>query len=221
MYFADAAGIHGLQWVHQFAEGTFKPFLPYYGVLFATGMFIWMDRQALLSLGGKFVGVIAVLVSATQIAVWSAKGSPHPWIVPTMVWLVSCLVIRYAAWNPKAQVAGVVRKLGLITYPLYLIHFTVGVWIIRNLVKAGLSPLTALAISVMIALVLALIISTKGEPALRNLFRKFLMKLEVAIKDASWVSLLCRPGRQIGRASIQQVIEPLPAPNAEPAPTRG
>jgi peptidoglycan/LPS O-acetylase OafA/YrhL len=60
------------------------------------------------------------------------------------------------------------RTLGLITYPLYLIHNVVGSAIIRVLVDAGLDSSLAVAAGLCIVVLVCWFICTKIEPAIRR-----------------------------------------------------
>jgi len=197
LYFAEALGVRGLGWVHLFAEGTLKPLLPYYGVFFALGIFLWLDRRHLLGLGGKVVAFCALVTGAVQVAEWATKTLGHSWIIPTAVWLLCCVVIRYARWTPGPKTASFVRALGLTTYPLYLVHFTLGVWMIRTLVQAGLRPLSALVISMFLVVLLAYILANYLEPVIKRALRRVMAAADVALEKTWRSSLLYRRGTQL------------------------
>ena len=72
----------------------------------------------------------------------------------------------------SSETAGYLRTLGLITYPLYLIHNVVGSAIIRVLVDAGLDSSLAVAAGLGIVVLVCWFICTKIEPAIRRLLGK-------------------------------------------------
>jgi peptidoglycan/LPS O-acetylase OafA/YrhL len=210
IYLANSLGVRGLGWVNIFAEGTLKPLLPYYGVFFALGVFIWLDRNRLLSGAGKVTALAAFAVGAIQVGEWATHSLGHSWPIPTTAWLLSCLVIRYATWTPGPRIASFVRMLGLTTYPLYLIHFSLGVWIIRSLVQAHISPLSALASAVSIVVVVSFALANNLEPVIKRAMRRPLKTVDAALQNAGWASFLYRQSFRLDPGAM-------PPPPAAPA----
>jgi peptidoglycan/LPS O-acetylase OafA/YrhL len=59
------------------------------------------------------------------------------------------------------------RTLGLITYPLYLMHNITGTAIIRVLIDAGLDPILSVWIQLGMLILICWFICAKAEPAIR------------------------------------------------------
>lgn len=85
------------------------------GVFFAIGMLLWQKRYSLMTL---FVAVGIVAVFARSQAI-SEQGA----IVAPLVWLAATVAVVLSA---KLGGSWSARTIGLMTYPLYLIHNEVG-----------------------------------------------------------------------------------------------
>jgi peptidoglycan/LPS O-acetylase OafA/YrhL len=97
------------------------------------------------------------------------------------VLLIAIAADRSRRWTGTASPAAVgysttgyvlrthyLRTLGLITYPLYLIHNVVGSAIIRVLVDAGLNDSLAVAVGLSLLVLVCWFICAKIEPAIRR-----------------------------------------------------
>lgn len=194
LYFADFAGISHLAWVHIFAEGPLKPALLYYGVLFALGTFIWLDRQGMSSVLGRKVAIGTLVICAIQVALSGAHDRPNLWEVPFIAWGVSVFAIRYINIKPGIHASRLIRLMGLATYPLYLIHFTIGCFAMRTLVTHGVPPYVALALTVVGLVCAACLITLVFEPRLRRVLRVGLLRLETPLRTTAASKILLRPG---------------------------
>jgi exopolysaccharide production protein ExoZ len=166
--------------------GFGKPrlFLTTYGGCFALGIAI---RDWAVGRGNKetfATGVIGLIGAIVEIRFHAhnsadlAKNAPfdlHPlWPVPVTIFLLAVLAMlasirwaeRVAAW-PK-PVTGLMRAAGLTTYPLYLIHFAIGVLMARAFVLAGWSPSAAVIVSIAFLTVAAWTIANYVEPHLKR-----------------------------------------------------
>jgi len=72
----------------------------------------------------------------------------------------------------------VLRILGLATFPLYLLHFKIGVLLARRLVLWGVPPFFALLATISILVALAILIAAQLEPRVRALLKRALLYLE-------------------------------------------
>lgn len=193
LYLLNAFELVELEWVHLFAEGSLKPLLPYYGILFALGVLAWLDRQNLLSRAGRATAVGATLVCLAQISEWGMQLNETSWLVPVLVWSFAILIVRYSRWSPPLGFQRGVRTIGLITYPLYLIHFTVGCFLMRQLVLVGnFSPLLALFFTILILICASWFVTSLIEPAVRRTLRTALQRLEKWVLKPSALSFLNR-----------------------------
>jgi exopolysaccharide production protein ExoZ len=164
----NASGLHvGLQWsrISLLAHGCF----------FAVGIYFWMHTQGrrswflLPALAGC---TIEILRHASYVA---AQTNSAYSFVPLIVWALATAGI-FLSWELRHRIpplGGVLRRLGNITYPLYLIHFTAGVATCAALTGRlpGVWPVVA-AIAAMV--VLAFTISEWAEPWVRNRLRAVL-----------------------------------------------
>ncbi|MCJ8147535.1 acyltransferase family protein [Shinella sedimenti] len=147
-----------------------------YGVFFAIG--VGLHRWWRLGLDKLVYALISVgiLGSIAQIT-WNMRSYDEVIVPQRLFWLLSfwlgILALMFASvlYN-KALVsrlgkhAHVIRSLGLITYPLYLVHQTVGAILIAAFVGMGLGRYPALLIAVSIVLLLAWLI-VRFEATLR------------------------------------------------------
>lgn len=136
-----------------------------YGVFFAigVGLYRWwrlgLDRLAYALI------TIGILGSIAQIA-WTMRYYDGMLVPDRLFWLVVfwlgtvALMIASVLYNKAlasrfGKHANVIRTLGLITYPLYLVHQTVGALLIALFIDMGLGRYPALLIAVSVVLVLA------------------------------------------------------------------
>jgi peptidoglycan/LPS O-acetylase OafA/YrhL len=71
---------------------------------------------------------------------------------------------------------GVVRTMGLMTYPLYLVHQEVGVYAIAGLAAVGVPRFGALALAVAAAIALSWLVAVALEPPLQRALRALLLR---------------------------------------------
>ena len=177
------------------AEGHGRILPLYYAPLFALGIVIRQlfagDRSVLMIAAGVTAfatSVAEVIRRAPQYA--NAPGFSFSVAVPALVFVAVVgfliLSLRYASTIHRLppSVLAVVKALGLATYPLYLLHFAIGVTGLRLLVQARLEPHTALMLVIGLLIAAALLIASWIEPALR----RFIIK---------GVGQLVRPGRRL------------------------
>jgi peptidoglycan/LPS O-acetylase OafA/YrhL len=104
------------------------------------------------------------------------------YIVPLVIAII--LSVKFNDLFPSsAVIKGFVRKLGLMTYPFYLLHERVDPFVIYQLNRAGLPPLLCALAEILCTGVLALLIASYCEPALRNLLKTKFRVLSSAPKQ--------------------------------------
>jgi peptidoglycan/LPS O-acetylase OafA/YrhL len=116
--------------------------------------------------------------------------------LPILVWAAAVLLIGFAA-NKNRRSAGTAspeapaywRTLGLITYPLYLIHNVTGTAIIRVLTDAGLDASLAVWASIAMLVLVCWFICAKIEPAIRRLLSEIFSNFKLRPKAAPPSSL--------------------------------
>lgn len=100
--------------------------------------------------------------------------SPWTYAVPFIIWNGSLLciflsVIHFRSFSklPPYQLS-IVRSMGAATYPLYLLHFTSGVWIAGQLTGAGVASEAAFLLALGFVVLMSFGISRLAEPPLRR-----------------------------------------------------
>ena len=139
---------------------TFGHFLSY-SSLFSVGIFVWSITSQQRSDVANWTGLTAsVVASIVQITMQATSG---PALLPALLWL-ACLAAIFASSrrsrlfaSASAPMRRALRKIGLATYPLYLLHNVVGAVMIRLLVRAGMPPLAALAMAFSFVIALSLV----------------------------------------------------------------
>jgi peptidoglycan/LPS O-acetylase OafA/YrhL len=132
---------------------TLNVVLVRHGCMFALGIWIWLSTVRRLSIA-EYTGVaVAVLATVAEIRLTGHKFLPREVLgegyvfAPIAVWFVVVAAIVYfmkgtAAPRPPS-LAGF-RTLGLMTYPLYLVHDISGRALILLLLSLGVGKWTAL-----------------------------------------------------------------------------
>jgi peptidoglycan/LPS O-acetylase OafA/YrhL len=146
--------------------------LVHHGCFFAVGVLLWLMRFkaltiprlafCLLFLGG------GVLQIASSVDVHSIKvNAVMPYAPPILIFLVA---IALMAWSLRLDLSwSGWRRIGLMTYPLYLIHDVVGAAMLGALVRAGVPYLLSMAIVGATMIAASWLVATEAEPRIRLL----------------------------------------------------
>jgi len=180
--FMDASGaLH--QWLLRYRESRLlELLLVQHGCFFALGVMLWSLLIKRSSLVGWILACSMALVCLLQIAAHHALAAEktglltESWL-PLAVWLAAIgwmvFSIRYShrlemgfAWR------NAFRRIGLMTYPLYLIHQVLGCLMLGWLVAAGVNRFIALGASILALLVLSHLICSVFELPLRAVLRR-------------------------------------------------
>jgi peptidoglycan/LPS O-acetylase OafA/YrhL len=180
----------GANVVGLFDRFAFKVFLLRYGVFFALGMTLWLGFEYGFTKNRKILGCIFGVFGSIEIAVQSVSAASQtvsPWMIPSLqiiipiiVWaagnviLILSVYFREQISHKLERKRGLVKKLGLLTFPLYLNHYTLGRVLVYNLARSNISTPIALALSVIIVCGSSWFIMLIAEPALQAKIRKFL-----------------------------------------------
>lgn len=155
-----------------------------HGCLFALGAFVCLAhsrRLNRLELGCLLAFVVGGLLEIRWEAhlVDALAASHRPAVIPMVVWSLCVLAIAASVrWNSLLAgfgpgfVAGM-RAIGLLTYPLYLVHQFVG-YVIIDTLRKYVADSAALIIAIAVCLLLALLISRFLEPAVRTVLARWL-----------------------------------------------
>jgi peptidoglycan/LPS O-acetylase OafA/YrhL len=158
--------------------------LLHHGCFFALGTFLCLAmyrRLNGLELGCALVFGIGGLLEIRYVAhvVDNLTGVHRPAITPMLIWFI-CIAAIVAAIRWNSVLAGfgprfvsIMRLIGLMTYPLYLLHQFVG-YVIINAMRQYVADSAALVIAIAVCLFLAFIISRYVEPAVRAILAAWL-----------------------------------------------
>ncbi|MGY2996979.1 acyltransferase family protein [Mesorhizobium sp. URHB0026] len=177
----------GVFWVCFFVFGltplaedrTLDLILIHHGCFFALGVMIWLVRfkgmtaqRIGLSLVFVAAGVLQIVssVSATQ-----AKITEPMYALPPIILFLLAIGFMVASLQVEMSWAGW-RKVGMMTYPLYLIHDLVGAAVIGKLVFSGVNYEVAMAISAALMIVVSWLIAVEAEPRIRELLDSLLFR---------------------------------------------
>ena len=152
-----------------------------HGCFFALGIWLFMSANRELTGLEQLAVAVACLSGSAEIYFFShyllttipAISGESP-LVPILVWAAAVLLIAVAAHRSRRAtaktspvVAGYLKTIGLITYPLYLTHNVIGSAVIRVLVDAGLDDTVAVGLTLGMLVLLCWFICAKMEPAVR------------------------------------------------------
>jgi peptidoglycan/LPS O-acetylase OafA/YrhL len=162
--------------------------LLHHGVFFAIGVLLWMQLMRKSSLGQTLWlllftvgGCMQILADASlKFEKTGLMGSP---IVACVIWLGAMLLLFWMVRNndlicalPEGALR-TLRRLGLVTYPLYLLHNVTGGAVLGTLLGSGLGSTDALLLTIAAIIALSWWVSVKPEPALQKATRSTLTSL--------------------------------------------
>jgi peptidoglycan/LPS O-acetylase OafA/YrhL len=153
-----------------------------HGVFFSIGVLLWLQLTKQRTLDQTLWLIVFFIGGLLQIAgeAWlklEKTGFAFSPLRPCAVWLGAMLFFWLAvANNARMQALPtwtllLLRRLGLMTYPLYLLHNVAGGAMMGSLVSFGLSPAFALWITIASVTGLSWWVSAVPEPALQKLSR--------------------------------------------------
>lgn len=98
-------------------------------------------------------------------------------LIPMTAWAVAVIGITCTAWLPRLRVSNrrlrtIVRSAGLMTFPLYLIHNTLGAYALGLLIRGGIAPYPAFCGAMLLTLLASYVISRFAEPVLQSAIRR-------------------------------------------------
>jgi len=173
-------GVNG-GWFDELVEQS--EFLPLrHGVYFAIGIWMWVLSNRSLTLNGWIGAAIATAFGLGEIGMraWEIQSIEAPAsagqfiLMPALVWLAALGIIiactrRPELFTPRTEAArSHLKTLGKITYPLYLVHSTLGVGTMAWLIRTGVPPYLALAMAAATVLAVATLVAVYGEPLTRR-----------------------------------------------------
>jgi peptidoglycan/LPS O-acetylase OafA/YrhL len=162
--------------------------LLHHGMFFAIGVLLWMQLMRKSSLGQTVWlllftvgGCMQILADANlKFEKTGLMGSP---ILACVIWLGAMLLLFWMVRNndriralPESALR-TLRRLGLVTYPLYLLHNVTGGAVLGTLLGSGLGSTDALLLTIAAIITLSWWVSVKPEPALQKATRSTLTSL--------------------------------------------
>jgi peptidoglycan/LPS O-acetylase OafA/YrhL len=167
-----------------------KHFLAQHGCFFSLGILIWLCTSKGLSFVRLLFFGIFLVAGSLEICM-IANGSPlvgyELWAAPC-VWLASVGAICIFEYS-RVDGNHLTSQLGLITYPLYLLHDLFGSVILRSNPWVGRLPALALAVTTTIALSWLVL---QIEPVIRSLIEKVFDWISNALSSNRFVEPLLR-----------------------------
>lgn len=168
-----------------------------HGCFFALGVLAWAmlgrgispGRVALFAL---FLATALVEIAGRTVERTHALGIVEGPLVPMLVFCAGLAVVlgalRLQPWLAQRIDARTATTLGLMTYPLYLLHQEVGAAIVGALLRLGAPFVVAAFVALAAMLAAAWWVARRGEPVLRA-------RLATAIDGAAALSRYRGPGR--------------------------
>ncbi|MDO7844631.1 acyltransferase family protein [Sphingomonas immobilis] len=150
-----------------------------HGCFFALGVLMWLiavrgvTRLRVVMATLMFAaGTLQVVAEAYRAAAW-ANYEAAP-LTAAAIWVVAmgALIVSIAANGPINRVLGAhartIRTLGLITFPLYLLHQPFGTLITGTLLASGVAPGMALVAGLVAVMLLSYLVAEHTEPLARR-----------------------------------------------------
>jgi exopolysaccharide production protein ExoZ len=179
-WFADAV-VH----FSSYRQQIVRLLLVHHGIFFAFGIVVQRaGASGLTLLRLAFLGLmtVAAFLQINWASQWEAIGvdpTVRLW-VPFLIWIALIgLVLASVIGRPPLEVptkqrfAGVVKLLGLATYPLYLLHYHLGGLTLAFGLALGLSVNTSISLAISICVTASLVVAQFIEPRLRARIRKW------------------------------------------------
>ena len=159
-----------------------------YGCFFALGIWIWISTTRALKTWERAASAISIVACIGEICLRGSMLLPLgagslSWIVPAVpFWIaaITCLFLfsRVPGLTlPPGVTAGRIRTIGLMTYPLYLVHDIVGKSVVRVVLSTGINMWAALAFGALSMIFLSWVICKFCEPLVRKILAAFLDKV--------------------------------------------
>jgi peptidoglycan/LPS O-acetylase OafA/YrhL len=181
------------------AQAEFLPLR--HGVYFALGIWMWMLSNRVLP-KGTWPGVaIAIVFGFAEIGIraWDIEtteavaAAGQPLAEPMLVWLLALgVLVACTRWperfTPRSPARREMLKLaGKITYPLYLVHGTLGAAFVGGLIDMKTPAYVALLAGLAFVVSVATVVALFAEPLMRKPLR---MALDAAVHAATRRKLL-------------------------------
>lgn len=150
-----------------------------HGCFFAIGGLLWAILCNRASKWLWFFVAFSMLGGAIEIAYIAGPraelaGTPLSAYLAIGLWLASIVAIffsiRFAVNIAQMFPGGLARSMGLMTYPLYLIHQTLGAGVLKSSANVGLDRWSALCLAMILPIFISLVIVKYMERHVRTAF---------------------------------------------------
>jgi peptidoglycan/LPS O-acetylase OafA/YrhL len=162
-----------------------------YGSLFALGIWLWLaanERMTVASRTGLLLALVGSAIGAygrtlEMIVICPAASGQSP-LIPVVILLAGILIVAGASQStgncyvPPGPIRTALTYLGLISYPLYLIHSTVGAGTSRLLIEAGTNPWLSNFLVLGGLIAFCWLFCWKAEPVIKGLLRQVIAHAE-------------------------------------------
>jgi peptidoglycan/LPS O-acetylase OafA/YrhL len=162
--------------------------LLHHGVFFAIGVLLWMQLMRKSSLGQTlwllfFIAGGCMQICADSNLKFEKTGLMMSPLLACAIWLGAMALLFWMVQNNDRvralpeSVLRTLRRLGLVTYPLYLLHNVTGGAVLGALLGWGLGSTDALLLTIVVILALSWWVSVTPEPVLQKATRSTLTSL--------------------------------------------
>ena len=152
--------------------------LAQHGVFFALGLLIWLisifgwrRRWVVAAIAFLGAGVLEIMAETANSSNWTgihqSAGLPIFIFLSAIAYISASIAFRNAIGRVCIRHARTIRTVGLMTYPLYLIHEPFGELVLLRLIGAGCPLAPALAAAMLSTVALAAVIAVWLEPPLQ------------------------------------------------------
>ena len=173
-----------------------------YGPYFGLGILVWLYKEKRLGVIGALAAGVALLLAGLEIEAKAQEVLPQfaqsisgvPWkhlgAASCVVFLVAFLAIVASVrfnqrFTANALVRRVVRLMGLMTYPFYLLHERVGAFVIYEMSRLGMGYVSCVFVALISIGAVSLFIAAWCEPMLRRLLKRIGGALSPGAKKAA------------------------------------
>lgn len=172
--------------------------LLHHGVFFALGVLFFSIHTKGFSIARGMLLIAFLIAGATEITTRSQQYAHMPALVPLAVWLFSLLMLAACiSWNQLMLdnyplLATPMRKLGLLSYALYLNHNTNGMLFQHAMQAAGFSPFAAFVASLAGVIAIAACIAFDFEVLVQRYFKMAFVQLEILMRGMPGCAFMFR-----------------------------
>ena len=159
-----------------------------HGVFFSLGLLIWLIssfgwRTRWMVAAGVFLGagVLEIVAETANSSRWTgyhqSPGLPIAILLLAIAGISASIAFRGAIGRTCCRHANTIRTIGLMTYPLYLIHQPFGELVLLRLLEAGCPLAPALVAAILLTVGLAAVVAVWLEPPLQAVTKQMLRAL--------------------------------------------